>query len=252
MPAVESAGTTISWQEIGPADGRPVLVVHGFGSNRAANWLDAGWEAPLTEAGLRAILVDLRGHGESGRPVGGDHYRPETFLADLVAVLDALGLERVDVLGYSFGARLAWDLALAHPERVDRLVLGGFALGSPMPDFDVEAARAFIADGAEIEHGLTAALMRMSALVPGTDLARLVDVVEGIRHAVLPPVGEGPVPAAPICIVVGERDQIAAGAEELATAIGAEFVPLKARSHTSAISARGFKEAAVDWLMRER
>ncbi|HWL60482.1 MAG TPA: alpha/beta fold hydrolase [Microbacteriaceae bacterium] len=249
MPSVESAGTTISWQEIGPADGRPVLVVHGFGSNRAANWLDAGWADPLTEAGIRAILVDLRGHGESGRPVGSEHYRPEVFLADLVAVLDALGLERVGYLGYSFGARLGWELALAHPERIDRLVLGGFSLESPMVGFDVAAARAFIAEGTEIQHGLTSALMRMSALVPGADLNRLVDVVEGIKDTELPAAGAGPVPAAPTCIVVGERDQIAAGAEALAAEIGAEFVPLKARSHTSAISARGFKQAAVDWLV---
>ena len=251
MPSVESAGATISWEEIGPADGRPVLVVHGFGSTRGANWLDAGWEAPLAEAGIRAILVDLRGHGESGRPEGAEHYRPELFLGDLIAVLDALGLERVGYLGYSFGARLGWDLGLAHPERIDRLVLGGFALGSPMPDFDVAAARAFIADGTEIEHPLTAALMRMSGLVPGADLARLVDVVEGIRDEVLPPASEGPVPAAPMCIVVGERDEIAAGAEELAAAIGAEFVELKARSHTSAVTARAFKQAAVEWLLAD-
>jgi len=248
MPSVESAGATISWEEIGPADGRPVLVVHGFGSNRAANWLDAGWEATLVEAGFRAILVDLRGHGESGRPVGAEHYRPEAFLGDLVAVLDALALERVAYLGYSFGARLGWDLAVAHPERVERLVLGGFSLASPMTDFDVDAARAFIADGTEIAHPLTAALMRMSALVPGAELARLVDVVEGIKDAALPPAGEGPVPSVPICIVVGERDAIAAGAGALAAEIGAEFVELKARSHTSAITARGFKEAAVAWL----
>lgn len=250
MTSVESAGVTISWQEIGPADGRPVLVVHGFGSNRAANWLDAGWETTLSEAGFRAILVDLRGHGDSGRPIGAEHYRTEQFLDDLLAVLDALGLDRVGYLGYSFGARLGWDLAIAHPERIERLVLGGFSLSSPMADFDVAGARAFIADGTEIGHPLTAALMRMSALVPGTDLARLVDVVEGISGDSLPPVGDGPVPAAPMCIVVGERDEIAAGAGELAAEIGAEFVELKARSHTSAITARGFKEAAVDWLRR--
>ena len=250
MPSVESAGATISWREFGPADGRPVLVVHGFGSNGAANWLDAGWEAPLTEAGFRSIVVDLRGHGDSGRPVGPEHYRPEFFIDDLIAVLDALGLERVGYLGYSFGARLGWDLGIAHPERVERLVLGGFALGSPMTDFDVEAARTFIADGSEIAHPLTGALMRMSALVPGSDLARLVDVVEGIKDAELPPAGEGPVPEAPICIVVGQRDEIAAGAGELAAEIGAEFVELKARSHSSAITARGFKEAAVAWLQR--
>jgi len=250
MPVVDSAGTPIAVEEIGPADGRPVLVVHGFGSNRAANWLDAGWAEPLTEAGFRAILVDLRGHGESGKPVGAEHYRQECFIADLIAVLDALGLERVGYLGYSFGARLGWELALAHPERIDRLVLGGFSLASPMASFDVEAARAFIASGAEIAEPGTAALMRMAALVPGAELERLVDVVEGVRDAESAPVAAGTAPAAPLEIVVGERDEIATGAAALAAELGAEFVELKARSHTSAITARGFKEAAVGWLAR--
>src|SRR5690606_39117734 len=126
MPTVESAGTTIAWEEIGPADGRPVLAAHGDGANRAASRLRARGAEPLEAAGRRAVLVDRRGHGESGRPVGGDAYRPELFLADLIAVLGALELDRVAYLGCSFGARLGWDLALAHPERIDRLVLGGF------------------------------------------------------------------------------------------------------------------------------
>ncbi|MFV0372900.1 alpha/beta fold hydrolase [Microbacterium sp.] len=248
MPTVTSHGVPIAWHETGPADGSPVLLVHGFGSNRAENWGSAGWEKVLSEAGFRAILVDLRGHGDSGRPEGADHYTADLFIADLVAVLDALGLDRVDYLGYSFGARLGWDLALAHPERVRRLALGGFSLGSPMTDFDITAARAFIAEGTEISHPLTAALMRMASLVPGNDLPRLVDLVEGVRGTELPPATEGPIPEAPTMIVVGERDAVAVGAGDLAADIGADYVELPARSHASAITARRFKEAVIEWL----
>lgn len=248
MPSTESAGTEIHWEEIGPADGHAVLLVHGFGSNRAENWLNAGWQAPLSEAGFRGILVDLRGHGESGRPIGADNYRPEMFLGDLTAVLDATGVGRAHYLGYSFGSRLGWDFARTHPDRVHRLVLGGFSVGSPMADFDVAAARDLVQNGAEIEHQLTASLMQMSALVPGNDLPRLIDVVEGVRGAGLPSVIDDTPPQAPTLIVTGERDEIATGAGAFAESIGAEYLELKARSHASAITARGFKAAAMDWF----
>lgn len=250
MPSTSSHGVRIAWHEVGPDDGAPVLLVHGFGSNRAENWGNAGWEKPLVDAGFRVILVDLRGHGESERPAGAEHYDATLFLDDLVAVLDASGRGRVDVLGYSFGARLAWDFALAYPERVRRLVLGGFSLGSPMTDFDVPAARAFIDENTEIAHPLTAALMKMATLVHGNDLSRLVDVVEGVRSTELPPAAEGPVPAAPVRIVVGERDAVAVGAADLAGSIGADYVELPARSHASAVTARRFKDAAIEWFRR--
>jgi len=245
---VDSAGVPIAWEAIGPSDGRPVLVVHGFGSNRKANWLDAGWAQPLADAGYRGILVDLRGHGESGRPVGAAHYPPQAFLDDLVAVLDALGLERVGYLGYSFGARLGWELGLTHPERVSALVLGGFGVRDPMTGFDVAAARRFLADGTEIADPLTAQLVKMSSLVPGNDPARIVDVAEGIRSGGFPPVDAASRPSAPVLFAAGERDEVAAGIEDFAAAAGAEFVGLGPRSHSSSITARGFKDAATRFL----
>ncbi|MCR2764032.1 alpha/beta hydrolase [Microbacterium sp. zg.B48] len=250
MPTVQSGGVPISWDDVGSADGRPVLLVHGFASNGAQNWRRTGWDTALHEAGLRGIVVDLRGHGNSGRPPGAEHYRHELFLADLVAVLEALHLDRVGYLGYSFGARLGWDLAIAHPRRIGPLVLGGFASDSPLTDFDLDAARTATFRGTAITHPPTAALMRMAALVPGNDLSRLMDVVEGIRADALPPLRHGAAPATPTCIVNGERDTIAAGGDALARAIGAEYVSLPARSHTSAVSSRRFKEAATAWLKR--
>ncbi len=245
---VDSGGIPIAWEAVGPAGGSPLLVVHGFGSNRKANWLDAGWAEPLAAAGYRAVLVDLRGHGESGKPAGPEHYAPSAFLDDLVAVLDALDLERVGYLGYSFGARLGWELGLAHPDRVSGLVLGGFGVADPMAAFDVEAARRFVADGTEIADASTAQLVRMASLVPGNDLRRVVDVAEGVQAAGLGPIDPVIRPVAPLLLAAGERDEVAAGAGGLAADIGAEFVVLGPRSHASAITARGFKDAAARFL----
>jgi hypothetical protein len=75
-----------------------------------------------------------------------------------------------------------------------------------------------------------------------------LDVVEGILGDELPSVAGGPEPSMPTQIVNGERDTIAVGGDALARAIGAEYVEVKARSHSSAVSSGTFKEAATTWL----
>jgi 3-oxoadipate enol-lactonase len=97
-------------------DGPPVLFLHGLGGTRYA------WEPQLEDlsASHRCIAWDLPGYGDSA-PV-----RPLTFpvIVDaVVRLLDGLGIDRVDVVGLSFGGQQALHLALTHPERVGRLVL---------------------------------------------------------------------------------------------------------------------------------
>ncbi|HEX9372790.1 MAG TPA: alpha/beta fold hydrolase, partial [Roseiflexaceae bacterium] len=98
---------------------RPLLLLHGF-SGGAATW-DA--HIPRLAPHARTIAVDLIGHGRSDAPEDAGRYRIERCVADLLAVLDALGVERADVLGYSMGGRVALHLAAAAPARLDRLVL---------------------------------------------------------------------------------------------------------------------------------
>ena len=99
-------------------DGPPVLLVHGLGSTASF------WQRQLTgelASGFRLIAVDLPGWGRSSQPDAA--YTPSFYAGALVATLDALGLERAHVIGHSMGGQAAIALALAHPERVDRLVL---------------------------------------------------------------------------------------------------------------------------------
>jgi 2-succinyl-6-hydroxy-2,4-cyclohexadiene-1-carboxylate synthase len=99
--------------------GRPLLLLHGF-TGSAASW------APLIRAlppHFRTIAPDLIGHGRSDSPPDARRYRMERCVADLVALLDALQVERADVLGYSMGGRVALHLAAAAPDRVGALVL---------------------------------------------------------------------------------------------------------------------------------
>jgi pimeloyl-ACP methyl ester carboxylesterase len=107
-------------------DGPTVLLVHGFPDS---SWLWRHQVPVLTAAGFRVIAPDLRGFGESDRPEAVEAYGLAHSVADLVAVLDALGIERARVVGHDWGAVVAWLLAATAPERVERLV--AMSVGHP-------------------------------------------------------------------------------------------------------------------------
>ena len=90
------------------------------------------WVETLTGAGRRTIAFDNRGHGASEKPYAPEAYHSGVMAADARNLLDHLGIERADVMGYSMGARIAAHLALESPQRVRRLILGG--LGDHLVD----------------------------------------------------------------------------------------------------------------------
>src|SRR5882762_8717655 len=93
-------------------EGEPIVLVHGFASNAAVNWVHPGWVATLTKAGRRAIALDNRGHGASAKLYDPAAYHSAIMAEDVRGLLDHLGIPRADVMGYSMGARIAAFLAL--------------------------------------------------------------------------------------------------------------------------------------------
>lgn len=116
--------------------GPPLLLLHGFTGSSAE------WAALLPAlAPLRTVIaVDLIGHGRSSAPADPARYTMEHCVADVLALLDALGLARADVLGYSMGGRVALHVAAAAPERVGSLILESSSPG--LADAAERAARA--------------------------------------------------------------------------------------------------------------
>src|SRR6202020_2594770 len=127
-------------------EGEPIVLVHGFASNKEVNWVFPGWVSALTRAGRRVIALDDRGHGASTKLYDPAAYHSAIMAEDVRALLDHLGLPRADVFGYSMGARITAFLALLHPDRVRSAVFGGLGIrlveGVGLPDTIADALEA--------------------------------------------------------------------------------------------------------------
>jgi 3-oxoadipate enol-lactonase len=99
------------------ASGVPLLCIHGVGSSRGA------WDGIIERLPQDRPIVsyDLRGHGQSGKPLG--PYSIDDFIGDALALLDELAFTTVDIAGFSLGGLIAQGLTLKEPQRVRRLVL---------------------------------------------------------------------------------------------------------------------------------
>lgn len=110
----------------GPLGGDVVVLLHGFPTDRTSWDRVAG---RLHEAGLRTLAPDQRGYSPGARPSGQDAYRLDELVADVLALVDATGRERVHLVGHDWGGALAWLVAANHPERIASLTV----LSTPHP-----------------------------------------------------------------------------------------------------------------------
>ncbi|MEU7845376.1 alpha/beta fold hydrolase [Micromonospora sp. NPDC049114] len=115
---VDARGLTFEVRTGGPSDGVPVLLLHGF-PQHSGEWDEV--VPALHAAGLRTYALDQRGYSPGARPEAVSAYRVPELVADVVAVLDALGVDAVHLVGHDWGAIVAWAVAAAHPERVRTL-----------------------------------------------------------------------------------------------------------------------------------
>jgi pimeloyl-ACP methyl ester carboxylesterase len=120
----------INLNVIDAGDGPAVLLLHGF-PDRAAMW--SSQIHHLTEAGYRVIAPDLRGFGDSDRPRDVTHYTIDLLVGDIIALLAALEVPEVAVVGHDWGASVAWTLAAVSPGQVARLA--AFSVGHPRAFF---------------------------------------------------------------------------------------------------------------------
>ncbi len=117
-------GLTLAFVELGTGEGLPLILLHGYTDNSRS------WSLPAPWLGDRPILaLDLRGHGASDAPAC--CYGADTLAHDVLAFMDARGIQRADLVGHSLGSIAAAVVAATEPERVNRLVLVSSALRMP-------------------------------------------------------------------------------------------------------------------------
>jgi 3-oxoadipate enol-lactonase len=174
MPKLRLSDATMLHYETCGA-GPPLLAVHGLGSS-GDDW---AFQRDAFAAAHRLILPDLRGSGRSDKPRG--RYSIAGFAEDLAQLLDALGVDAVDVVGFSLGGAVAIELALRHPQRVRRLVVC-----NTLANYRTDTPRKWLEARLQIALVRTIGLRRTAGLVarrmfPHDDQApkrrRVVDVV---------------------------------------------------------------------------
>jgi pimeloyl-ACP methyl ester carboxylesterase len=116
----------IDFAVVDEGEGPAVLLLHGFPDS---SYLWRNQIPALVDGGFRVIAPDLRGFGESGKPVGAQEYTLTKLLSDVAGILSALGVARPHVVGHDWGASLAWVMAALMPRRVDHLV--AMSVGHP-------------------------------------------------------------------------------------------------------------------------
>jgi pimeloyl-ACP methyl ester carboxylesterase len=146
MPFATHDGTRIHYEVEGL--GKPLVLYHGL-TGSGERWRDTGYTAGLSDT-YRLILIDARGHGLSDKPRQPDAYGRLRQAADVIAVLDDLGIASTRFWGHSMGGDVALTLGRFHPERVRALVVTGY---SPFAAEGEEAAE-MAAWAADLQSGI--------------------------------------------------------------------------------------------------
>jgi pimeloyl-ACP methyl ester carboxylesterase len=248
MPSFRNGAAEIAFLDEGA--GESIVLIHGFASSKNVNWVYPGWVSELTKNGRRAIALDLRGHGESSKLHSADQYSIDIMAGDVAALMDHLNIVRVDMMGYSLGARITGWLAWRQPERLRSAIFGGLGIGlikGGGPGENVAAAlEAPSIDDVTDPVGRT---FRAFADQTRSDRKALTACLRGSRELM----SEAQVAAirVPTLIAVGTRDEIAGSADELGKVIaGSQVLHIPNRDHMRAVGDKVYKAGVLEFLAR--
>ena len=240
----DSDGVRLHYELHGPDDGPPIVLVHGFASHFRLNWVGTRWQETLTGAGYLVIGLDCRGHGDSEKPHDPKAYAPDVMASDVRRLLDHLDVRAADLLGFSMGARVGLQAVLDFPDRWRHAVLAGLGTRGAI---DQAASIARALRGGEPENPIAQSFYSFASARPHNDLEALAACIEAPQ----PKLDRARLQAirTPILLVIGEKDELASGADELVEMIPtARLVTVPGRDHLGTVPAREFKDAALAFL----
>ena len=246
MKSFVTKGVKIAYEVMGQGD--PILLIHGFASNANVNWRDTGWVKTLESAGRSVILIDNRGHGESEKLYDVKDYGAPLMATDAVALLDHLGLEQVDIMGYSMGARISAFMSINHGNYVRRAIFAGLGINMVKGVGDSEpVAQALEAEVIDDIANPGARLFRLFAEQTKSDLKALAACMRSSRQKITPE--QLSTIDFPVLVAVGSEDGIAGSASELAHLIpDAQVLDIPGRDHMKAVGDKIYKQGVVEFL----
>jgi len=241
----DSDGVTIHYEVFGA--GSPIMLVHGFASSLQDNWVLTGWTKRLVSAGRRVVALDCRGHGESAKPYDPAAYAGETMAADVIGLMDHVGIPRADLMGYSMGGGIALELIMRYPQRFRRAVLGGVGAVSRGATESSAIASALSTDDPSTISNAVAQNFRQFAEQRGNDLKALAACIQ--RGRIRPEPESLTAIDMPVLVVVGEKDDLVGRGDTLSAAIpGARLVTVPDRDHLTVVPDSRYKEAVLSFL----
>jgi pimeloyl-ACP methyl ester carboxylesterase len=232
-----ATGVRLHYLEQGNPAGKPIILLHGL----CDSWSSFGRVLPGLTAAHRVYALDLRGHGDSGRPAGG--YTPRDMAGDVVAFMDALKIERATLVGHSMGSFAVQQTALAAPERVAGMVLIGSATTGRSPATEeLEQALASLPDAVPADFVGEFQAGTIHHPVPAEFMARVVEdcskpparvwreALAGIiRMERISGLGGKQIPA---LLIWGERDGVFSRAEQQALVASLPIASLRVYRET--------------------
>ncbi|MDE2578504.1 MAG: alpha/beta fold hydrolase [Hyphomicrobiales bacterium] len=254
MPTFQSDGLELFYIDEAPTGAdrdEPIILIHGFASTHAVNWVFPMWVKTLTADGRRVVAFDHRGHGRSAKLYDPALYHTEKMAQDALRLLDHLGIGRADVMGYSMGARVSARLTFDHPDRIRSLILGG--LGYHLVDgvgLPLGIADAMETDRPDLLADPQQKTFRAFADATKSDLRALAACIRGSRQVL--EIEEVAAIRTPTLICIGTQDDVAGDGRKLAAAMGAaRAVDIPGRDHNKAVGDKVYKSAVLEFL-RER
>jgi len=240
-----SDGIELAYHERG--EGRPVILLHGLFSDAVTNWIKFGTADRVAREGFRVIMPDLRAHGQSGKPHGGEFYPRGVLARDVRELVAHLSLGEFDLGGFSLGARTTVE-AVGEGMRPRRAILGGAGLEGlrnwkRRKTFFLEAIQLFDRVRRDDPHWLSIQFMK-SQRIDRVAAARLLDSFEDAFMEWLEAF------TMPTLVVCGSEDDDNGSAEELANILPHAVFEEVPGTHMSSVTKPQLGEAIARFLSR--
>lgn len=248
-----SDGVRLAYECFGPYKGKPFILVHGFASTYAVNWVYTGWVNLLVERGYRVVVFDNRGHGNSDKPIDIASYAMERLTQDVVELAESLDIQKAYLMGYSMGGMITLMACALYPQFWEKgiaagvganLLQGGSQMGPVVTAFLTpnETERATMA-----AENPTVKMFYDFAQANQQDFKALGTCLAAIPRpfpfATLPPI------RTPILLILGNQDTHTGPADALLGHIlAAQLVYIPGRDHSKAVGDTFYKQCVIDFV----